>query len=74
MKNTLLLFLMSGALLATAQVRIVNSPLPLDGNPDGNGWKEVPEQSGFKMLKASGKTNPAAQTSFKAAADAAICI
>ena len=53
----------------SAQVRIVDRPLPLNGGPDGAGWKAVPEQSDFKPLKSSGKTKPAAQTSFKVAAD-----
>ena len=53
----------------SAQVKIVNSPLPLDGDPNSEGWKDVPEQSDFKPLKASGKANPTEQTAFKVAAD-----
>ncbi|MBR4666389.1 MAG: hypothetical protein IKO93_21155, partial [Lentisphaeria bacterium] len=62
--------LFAAVLSLSAQVRIINAPLPLSGDPDAAGWKNVPEQSDFKLLKSSGKTKPAVQTSFKVAADA----
>ena len=58
------------ALSLAAQVTIVDQPLPLDGELTGNGWDKVPEQSGFSLVKAIGKTVPEEQTSFKIAADA----
>ena len=53
----------------SAQVTQVNEPLSLDGALTGNGWAQIPDQTGFLRLKASGKTEPEAQTSFKVAAD-----
>ena len=62
-------FLLS-VILLSAQVKLADSPLPLDGNLMGDAWKSVPEQSGFQYLKASGKnTPPEVQTSFRVAAD-----
>ena len=57
-------------LALSAQVKQVNEPIPLDGSFSKGIWQEVPEQSGFVPLKASGKTKPDAQTAFKVAADA----
>lgn len=64
------IFLMAISLSLSAQVKIVNSPLPLDGKLTGNGWQDVPEQTGFSIVKAVGKTKPEVQTMFKIAADA----
>ena len=70
MKHALLLTLCAIAHLAfAAQVKLVDSPLPLDGKVTGNGWQEVPEQSGFRCLKRTGKISPKAQTFFRIAAD-----
>ena len=58
--------LLSGVFLSlSAQVTTVKEPLPLDGKD----WRDVPEQSGFHCLQASGKKTPSAQTKFKVAAD-----
>jgi len=57
-------------LTLSAQVKLVDKPLPLDGRPDGPGWNEVQEQTGFRCVQSSGKAEPSAQTSFKVAADA----
>ena len=57
-------------LALSAQVKPVNEPIPLDGSYSKGVWQEVPEQSGFVPLKASGKARPDAQTAFKVAADA----
>ena len=54
----------------SAQVKQVKQPIPLNGDFSQGVWQEVPEQSGFVPLKASGKTRPDAQTAFKIAADA----
>ena len=70
MKPHFAIALFAAVLSLSAQVRIINTPLPLSGDPDAAGWKDVPEQSDFKLLKSSGKTKPAVQTSFKVAADA----
>ena len=70
MKTLLAAAFLTAALTLSAQVKIVDQPLPLDGDPDGPGWKEVPEQTGFSLTKAIGKTEPGAQTAFKVAADA----
>jgi len=69
MKSLFAAALFVAALALSAQVKIVKSPPALDGDPNGAGWKNVPEQSDFKRLKASGKANPAEQTFFKVAAD-----
>ena len=66
---------MLGLLLAlslplSAQVQLVKEPLPLDGTLTGNGWQEIPEQTYFRCLQASGKESPEVQTEFKVAADA----
>ena len=53
-----------------AQVRVVNQPIPLNGDFSKGVWQDVPEQSAFVLLKKTGKTNPGAQTAFKVAADA----
>ncbi|MBR4665308.1 MAG: hypothetical protein IKO93_15690 [Lentisphaeria bacterium] len=58
------------SLTLSAQVKLVNKPIPLDGDFSKGVWKDIPEQSAFVLLKASGKTNPGAQTAFKVAADA----
>ena len=65
----LIMILFCAALGLSAQVKIVNSPLPMEGKRTGNGWEQVPEQSDFKGLKARGKAKPSAQTVFKVAAD-----
>ncbi|MBQ9335895.1 MAG: hypothetical protein IJS14_01190 [Lentisphaeria bacterium] len=70
MKSLFAIAISAAVLALPAQVNIVKSPLSLDADPNGPGWKTAAEQSDFKLLKASGKTNPAAQTSFKVAADA----
>ncbi len=62
--------LFAAVLSLSAQVKIINTPLPLNGDPEGPGWKDVPEQTGFILTKAISKTKPDAQTSFKVAADA----
>ena len=62
-----LLFCIS--LMLSAQVKILNEPLPLDGNLTGNAWGDVPEQTGFQYLKGRKQTNSPVQTSFKVAAD-----
>ena len=69
MKSLFTTALFVAALAVSAQVKIVRSPLPMDGDPNGGTWKDVPEQTDFKLLKASGKANPAEQTAFKVAAD-----
>ena len=58
------------SLTLSAQVKVVNGPIPLDGNFSKGVWQDVPEQSGFALLKRTGKTNPGTQTAFKVAADA----
>ena len=63
MKMSVLLAFCTAITLA-AQVKIVNSHLPLDGSLTGSGWQEVPEQSGFRCLKRTGKTWPKAETFF----------
>ena len=70
MKLLFAMIVCAAALSLSAQVRIVNSPLPLDGKWSGNGWQNVPEQTGFSLVKAIGKNEPNAQTAFKVAADA----
>ncbi|MBO4648574.1 MAG: hypothetical protein J5806_10505, partial [Lentisphaeria bacterium] len=60
----------AAALSLSAQLKIVNAPLPLNGDPNAGGWENVPEQTGFHLVRSTGKTQPDAQTSFKAAADA----
>ena len=61
--------LFCAALTLSAQVKIIDSALPLDGEFTENGWRDIPAQSDFTQPKASGKKLPAAQTSFKIAAD-----
>ena len=56
-------------LTLAAQVQMVNEQLPLDGSISGNVWQEIPEQTDFRCLQASGKERPSAQTGFKVAAD-----
>ena len=70
MKMAVLLAVCAATISLAAQVKIVDSPLPLDGKLTGNGWQDVPEQSGFSCLKRTGKTSPQAQTFFRIAADA----
>ena len=57
------------SLTLSAQVKLVNEPVPLDGGFSEGIWADVPEQGAFVCLKGAGKTEPAAQTSFKVAAD-----
>ena len=57
-------------LTLSAQVKLVNGPIPLDGGYSEGVWKDVPEQTPFILLKRMGKTQPDAQTAFKVAADA----
>ena len=57
-------------LTLSAQVKVVNQPIPLNGDFSKGVWQDVPEQSAFVLLKKTGKTNPGAQTAFKVAADA----
>ena len=57
------------SLTLSAQVKLVNQSLPLDGNFSNGIWQDVPEQTSFVPLKSSGKTKPGAQTAFKVAAD-----
>ncbi len=68
--KTIIALTVCAVLSLSAQVKMVSSPLPLDGSLTGNGWQEVPEQSGFSCLKRTGKTRPKAQTFFRVAADA----
>ena len=62
--------LLSGiSLTVCAQIQMVKDPLPPDGSLTGNGWQKVPVQTDFRCLQSSGKSKPAAQTEFRAAAD-----
>ena len=70
MKSRFAIIIFAAALSLSAQVKIVNTPLPLNGDPNGGGWENVPEQTGFHIVRATGKTDPDAQTAFKVAADA----
>ncbi|MBQ9337695.1 MAG: hypothetical protein IJS14_10420 [Lentisphaeria bacterium] len=70
MMKTAAAILCGAALSLFGQIRMVEQPLPLDGKLTGNGWETVPEQTGFSLVKAIGKTKPDAQTSFRIAADA----
>ena len=54
----------------SAQVKMVERPLPLDGKLTGNGWEGVPKQTEFTLTKSPDKAKPAAQTEFRVAADA----
>ena len=58
------------SLTLSAQVKMMNQPIPPNGDFSQGFWQDVPEQSGFVPLKSSGKTKPGAQTAFKVAADA----
>ena len=60
------IFLSGISLAVSAQVTIVKEPLPLNGSS----WQNIPEQTDFQCLQASGKSKPDAQTKFKIAADA----
>jgi|GEM_PF-506777 len=70
MKSRFAIIIFAAALSLSAQLTIVNAPLPLDGKLTGNGWENVPEQTGFHVVRATGRTKPDAETSFRAAADA----
>ena len=70
MKIGIISVLLSGVLLVSAQVKQVEKPLPLDGNYSGGGWRDVPEQADFFLVKSTGKTKPVGRTGFKIAADA----
>ena len=69
MKSILVVVVMVAGLCLSAQVKIVNSPLPLDGKLTENGWQDVPEQTGFSPIKAIGKAKADARTAFKVVAD-----
>ena len=70
MKFSLALAALAVSSTLFAQVKSVESPLPLDGKLAGNGWESVPEQTGFQYLKAKGTDKlPDVQTSFRAAVD-----
>ena len=58
------------SLTLSAQVKVMNQPIPLNGDYSQGVWQDVPERSSFVLLKRSGKTNPGAQTAFKVVADA----
>ena len=53
MRSLFAIGVFAAVLSLSAQVKVVNQPLPLNGGPDGAGWKNVPEQTDFKPLKSS---------------------
>ena len=69
MKANIVSIMLVAAFAAFAQVKIVKVPLSLNGDPERDGWKTVPVQTGFCCLQAMGNKKPDAQTEFKVASD-----
>ena len=62
-------FTFFAAFSLSAQVQMVNKPLPLNGKLTERGWQNIQVQSGFKYPSGKGSKTPLAQTSFRIAAD-----
>ncbi len=69
MKEAVFAAALAGAMSLAAQIKVVDSPVAMDGKLDDGAWKDAPVLSGFTNLSRAGKSAPDAQTEFKILAD-----